>query len=163
VFAGISGPLYKTLDRFNQIDYVFQLGRLRTLWEKWAPRCIVVERNSIGEVLFEELIRAGLPVIGFLTSNATKAQVVESLSLALERGQVRILPHPVLLAELQSFQAERLPSGLVRYSAAGNGHDDTVMSMRLAGVAVGEVVRARVASEVRFLPLPDFEGCISIV
>lgn len=34
--------------------------------------------------------------------------------------------------ELLSFEQGRLPSGLWRYAAAGNGHDDTVMALALA-------------------------------
>jgi hypothetical protein len=83
--------------------------------------------------------------------------------LALERSKVRILPDPVLLAELQSFQCERLPSGLIRYSASPGSHDDTVMALALCGVAVGAVVRTRAAVQPFLLALPSFDGCISAI
>jgi hypothetical protein len=81
---------------------------------KWRPSCIVAEENSIGQPLIENLWRDGLPVQPFNANNASKARIIEALALALERGQIQILEDPVLLAELQSFQCERLPSGLMR-------------------------------------------------
>jgi hypothetical protein len=151
------------LDRSNRVDYVLQRGRLKALCQKWQPSCIVAEANSIGHPIIEQLWRDGLPVQPFNTSNASKAHIIEGLALALERGQVRILPDPVLLAELQCFQCERLPSGLMRYSAPPGGHDDTVMALALCGVAVGAVMRTRAAVEPFPLALPDFDGCISAI
>lgn len=151
------------IDRSNKVDYILQRGRLEALCQKWRPSCIVAEQNSIGQPLIEQLWRDGLPVQPFTTTNASKAQIIEGLALALERGQVRILPDPVLLAELQSFQCERLPSGLMRYSAPPGAHDDTVMALALCGVAVGAVVRTRAAVEPFPLALPSFEGCISSI
>jgi len=151
------------LDRSNKVDYVLQRGRLEALCQKWRPSCIVAEQNSIGQPLIEQLWRDNLPVQPFNTSNASKARIIEALALALERHQVSILPDPVLQAELQCFQCERLPSGLMRYSAPPGSHDDCVMALALCGVAVGAVAQSRAASEVRSLPLLDFEGCISAI
>jgi hypothetical protein len=151
------------LDRSNRVDYVLQRSRLKALCQKWRPSCIVAEANSIGQPIIEQLWRDGLPVQPFNTTNASKAQIIEGLALALERGQVRILPDPVLLAELQCFQCERLPSGLMRYSASPGSHDDTVMALALCGVAVGAVAQSRAQAEQVYLPPPDFEGCISAI
>jgi len=71
-------------------------------------------------------------VVGFQFTNATKAQAVESLALAFERGSLKILPDPILVNELQAYAMERLPSGLLRYSAPAGLHDDCVMSLALA-------------------------------
>lgn len=124
------------IDRFNQIDYQVQLGRLQALYERFKPITIVAERNSMGEPLIEQLQRQGLPVSAFNTTNATKTQVIESLALAFERGDLRILSDPTLIAELQAYEMERLPSGLVRYGAPEGMHDDMVMSLALAWTAV---------------------------
>lgn len=73
-----------------------------------------------------------IAVIGFDLTALTKRQVIEALSIALERGDLRILPDPVLVSELQAYQVERLPSGMLRYSAPPGQHDDTVMALALA-------------------------------
>lgn len=120
------------LDRFNQIDYAVQLGRLTALYERFRPRAIVAESNSMGQPLLETLQRDGLPVVPFTTTNASKQIAIDALALAFERGAIRILPDPVLIGELQSYEAERLPSGMTRYSAPAGMHDDTVMALALA-------------------------------
>lgn len=120
------------MDRSNKVDYVVQRGRLGALCEKWKPSKVIAEVNSIGQPIIEQLQRDGLPVIPFVTTNASKAVIVEALVLAFEQGSIGILNDPVLLGELQAFQAEQLPGGLLRYSAPSGGHDDTVMSLALA-------------------------------
>ncbi len=124
------------LDRFNQVDWAVQRGRLRALWERWQCTAILAERNSIGDPNIEALQREGLPVQGFTTTNATKGIVIEALSLAIETGQIRYPPDPTLLAELQAYEMDRLPSGLTRYSAPEGMHDDTVIALALAWHAI---------------------------
>lgn len=119
-------------DRFNQIDYQYQLGRLRALADRFRPHQILAERNSMGEPLIEQLQRDGYPVQGFTTTNATKANIIEGLALAFERQEITIPDDQILIAELEAFESERLPSGQVRYQAPPGMHDDTVMSLALA-------------------------------
>jgi hypothetical protein len=126
------------LERFNQIDYQVQLGRLHALAERFSPTVIVAEQNSIGLPLIEQLQRQGLPVSPFVTTSASKARIIEALALAFEQGNLRILDNPILIHELQAFAMERLPSGLIRYSAPPSDHDDTVMSLALAWSACEE-------------------------
>jgi len=116
------------MDRFNQIDYAFQLGRLMALVDVWHPDVIRPEINSMGEPLVEQLQRAGLPVVPFQTTNATKFAAVEALALAFERGDIHIINDPTLIAELQAFEMSRTPMGMVRYAAPEGMHDDCVMS-----------------------------------
>jgi phage FluMu gp28-like protein len=119
------------LDRFTQIEYAIQAGRLQALYERFHPTTIIAEQNSMGGPLIELLSRGGLPIQPFVTSNATKAQIIDGLTLAFERRSLRIIPDPVLLAELAAFAMERLPSGLIRYAARA-GHDDCVMALAIA-------------------------------
>jgi hypothetical protein len=119
------------MDRFNQIDYSVQRGRLQALAERYHVESIIAESNSMGEPIIEQLQRDGLPVRGFQTTNATKAAAIEALALAFERGELAILNDPVLVGELQAYEMDRLPSGMVRYSAPEGMHDDTVMALAL--------------------------------
>ncbi len=119
------------LERFNQIDYTLQRARLMAVWEKFARPPVYAESNSIGLPVIEELIKAGVYVVPFQTTNASKAQVIEGLALAFEQGSLQILPDPILTSELLSYEAERLPSGLLRYGAPEGKHDDTVMALAI--------------------------------
>jgi hypothetical protein len=126
------------LDRFNKIDYGIQRGRLMALWETFGKPPVIAEVNSIGRPVIEQLLKDGVKVRPFTTTNMSKADAVEALSLAFERGDIRILPDPVQLAELEAYEAERLPSGLLRYNAPTGMHDDTVIALALAWQAVAK-------------------------
>jgi len=120
------------IDRFNQIDYMFQVERLKRLASEYRVQAIVAEVNSMGEPLVERLQREGLPVIAFMTSNATKAKVIEELSIAIETKDLFLPKDETLIGELMAYEMKRLPSGLIRYTAPEGMHDDCVMSLALA-------------------------------
>lgn len=120
------------VDRFNQIEYSLQLRRLQALVDRFRPDTIIAETNSMGGPLVEALQRMDLPVRPFTTTNATKATIIDSLALAFERGDIRIPNYAPLLAELQAFEMDKSPSGLMRYGAPEGFHDDCVMSLALA-------------------------------
>jgi hypothetical protein len=58
--------------------------------------------------------------------------MINELAVAFEQRAIRIIPDQVLLGELLSYAAERLPSGALRYSAPPGQHDDTVVALALA-------------------------------
>lgn len=120
------------IDRFNQVDYHVQTGRLQALAEKWQPRNILTELNSIGQPVFEMLQRQGLPVVGFNTTGSTKPPLIENMALAFERGEWRWLADPVWRAELEAYERTVNPtSGRSSYSAPEGQHDDTVIARAL--------------------------------
>jgi hypothetical protein len=127
------------MERFNQIGWSLQRGRLLALADKWQPDAIWAELNSIGDPNVEALQDEGLPVYGFQTTAQSKTPLIDSLALAFERAEIGIIDEPVLLSELQSYSMERLPSGRFRYSAPEGMHDDTVIALALAwhGVQTG--------------------------
>lgn len=120
------------VDRFNQIDYAVQMGRIQTLIDRYRPISIVVERNSMGEVLVEQAERRGWPVEAFTTNNASKRKAIDDLALAFEQGALTLPDEPWLIDELEAYDMERLPSGLLRYGAPSGMHDDGVMSLAIA-------------------------------
>jgi len=120
------------LDRFNRIDYVLQRGRLAGIAARFRPRIIIAERNAMGDPIIEQLQRDGMRIQPFTTTNATKAQIIDGLALAFERGELTILNDRTLITELQAYQSERLPSGMLRYGSPSGMHDDTVMALALA-------------------------------
>lgn len=70
--------------------------------------------------------------------------------MAFERGDIRIPNDPVLVSELAAYQAERLPSGLLRYGAPCGQHDDTVMALAMAWSAIS-------GQHILVYPVPDSE------
>lgn len=124
------------LDRFNHIDFEVQYDRLKAMVDRFHPTTIIAEQNAMGIPAVEQLQRRGLPVQPFLTTNETKRVVIESLANAFERDVIKMLDDEVLTAELQAYQTERTPSGLLKYSAPEGMHDDTVMALALAWQAM---------------------------
>ena len=119
-------------DRFNQIDYVFQRDRLKSLFAMWQPAIILAESNSIGQPNLEMLQRDGLPVIAFETTATTKPPLIENLALAFERTEWQFQDDPVWTSEIEAY--ERIMShhtGRSRYSAPVGMHDDTVIARAL--------------------------------
>lgn len=124
------------LDRFNQIGWSLQRGRLQALCDKWKPQVIWAESNSIGSVNIEALQSEGLPVRSFTTTARSKSPLIEGLALAIERREIGLLNEPVLLNELASYSMERMQGGGYRYSAPAGSHDDTVIASALAWYGV---------------------------
>ena len=124
------------LDRFNQVGWSLQRGRLQSLVQHWRPQVIWAEANSIGDPNIEALIQQGLPIRRFLTTSKTKSPLIESLALAIERGFITLLNDPVLLSELANYSLQRLPGGGYRYGAPSGAHDDTVIATALAWYGV---------------------------
>jgi hypothetical protein len=71
-------------------------------------------------------------ISGIQITNKTKVQLIDSLALAFEKSEIRILPDPTLIGELQAYKVERLPSGTLRYNAPDGFHDDCVIALALA-------------------------------
>ena len=126
------------LDRFTDIGYELQVGRLKNLWTLFNHCPILAESNSMGGPLIERLQREGVTVRPFNTTNASKGDIIEGLSLALENGQIAFPVNAdndhaeTLKRELIAYDQERLPSGQIRYGAPKGQHDDCVMSLAIA-------------------------------
>src|SRR5690606_11252102 len=119
------------LERFNQIGWAVQRGRLVTLYERFKPYVILAEENSIGSVNIEALRAEGLPVRGFNTTRKSKAPRIEALALATEKEEVVLLNHETLKHELMAYDMKRTSYGW-SYAAPSGGHDDTVMATALS-------------------------------
>lgn len=120
------------LDRFNQISWQIQRDRLMTLYQLYKPVSIVAEANSIGDVNIEALVAEGLPVVKFMTTRQTKGRLIEAMTLAIEREEVRLLADEVLKGELQAYEMEQTSTGYWTYNAPPGVHDDTVIATALS-------------------------------
>jgi hypothetical protein len=122
-------------DRFNTIGWSFQRGRLVNMWRKWKPAVVLVEENSIGGPNLEMLQAEGLPVLGFNTNAATKAPLVESYALSMEREEITIPDDDDHRVEHEAYEGEKNPkTGRMKYGAPEeeDAHDDTVIAGALS-------------------------------
>jgi hypothetical protein len=119
-------------DRFTGIDYRLQRERIMATCKRWNVAVVNAESNAMGKPNNDELRAADMPVRDFVTTNTTKADIIESLAAAFENHRITIPDDPVLIAELESLEATRLQSGAVRYAAPDGMHDDGSMALALA-------------------------------
>ena len=121
------------LDRFNQIGWALQRGRLEALGRRWGVKYYLLEENSIGGPNIEALQSEGLEVAAFNTNQVTKPQVIQSLALALERREAQWLDVDYARAELEAYEQKiSAATGRVSYGAPAGLFDDTVIARALA-------------------------------
>lgn len=142
------------IDRFRQLDYHVQRSRIIAAYERFKPEQMIIEANSMGWPNIDELSVAGYPVIPFNTTSRTKHAIIDQLRHAFELGQIAILPDEGLIDEILAFESERLPSGLIRYSAPSGQHDDQVMSLALAWAGLSAYAGIQGAGIATSLPPP---------
>ena len=121
------------IDRFNEIDWKVQVGRVTALADRFDVAAILIDETGVGGPVVEELRRAtNRAIYGITFNNANKLDLVQSLALAFEQHTITIPDDEVFVGEHMAYQCERLPSGLLRYGAPEGLHDDYVTGMMLA-------------------------------
>ena len=101
---------------------------------KISLKSVRAELNSIGKVYFDTIKnRLSRPRIftGFTTTNDTKREIIESLSVAIQNNAVTYPDDKELISQLQHYACEKTPAGKVTYNALSGHHDDIVISMAL--------------------------------
>lgn len=127
------------IDRFNQIEWAIQRGRLTAMAKRWGVVDILAESNSIGSPNIEALANEGLPIRAFETTASSKGPLIQSLALAFERAEWQWQPDAVGKHELLAYEATvSRVTGRVSYSAPEGGHDDTVIARALCHRAATE-------------------------
>jgi len=143
VFAVVDATARKLayIDRTRGIPYTLQQERLKALQEKWHNASVVAEENSMGGPIIEAMNKAGIKVKPFLTTNESKAAIIEQLVLDFERGMIQIPNDPALIGELQAFTCSPTRTGLKYYGAPKDGHDDTVIALAIAWSGAAKALR----------------------
>jgi hypothetical protein len=94
-----------------------------------------VDSTGVGEPIYEALRRAGAPAEPYPFTRASKAALIDNLSLMFEKRTIT-LPRPELwpdgIDELEGFEYSVTDNGNVRTSAPSGMHDDIVISLALA-------------------------------
>ena len=126
------------MDRFNRVGYVALQDRLHATYKRFKLKNMIVEDNSIGMPVIDNLRQRGMVITPFHTSRATKQPLIQNLQSAFEHGDITILNDPVLIGELQAYESKKTASGF-SYSAPSGLHDDCVMSLAIAWQGVSSM------------------------
>jgi hypothetical protein len=138
------------LDRFHRLDWSIQVARIRATTERYNDTSVLVDSTGAGEPVFESIRQAGVQARAYPFSQASKAALVNNLTLMLERKEIT-LPRPELcpelVEELEAFEFSVTEAGNVRTGSPSGMHDDCVVALALAAwdsrLLVSEVLIAR--------------------
>jgi len=114
-FSRFQLPWQETEQRISQI-----IGNVPTL----------IDSTGVGDPIVEGLSRKHPNVSGFHFSSTSKQQLMEGLSVAIQKGEVGFPDGPIV-SELESFEYEYTRTG-VRYQGMEGMHDDCVCALALA-------------------------------
>ncbi len=139
------------ISRFNRVDYPELEARIAQVYRDFHLNLIIVEVNGIGRPVIDHLLERGLNVVPFLTTQASKNNLILGLKSALEHSRLRLLDHEIQKRELLAFEERVSPNGAFSYSAPAGLHDDCVMALAMAWDACQKMS----GSETLLIPAPD--------
>ena len=121
--------------RNNKSEWSTMVNDIVILLKKWNASTLV-EVNSIGDVIFEQIKQRHADTHPFTTTSKSKNEVVEGLILDVNEKSI-VIPSKQLFEPLQHemelFTYEYNPKTRnVRYTHPNGSHDDTVISLALA-------------------------------
>jgi hypothetical protein len=128
------------VDGWNSLNTTQTIDRIMTIVQPHLNQIVTIttETNSIGKP-YTDLLTERMPVnqrnkvIGFTTSNTSKADLVSDLQVAFEQNKITILDDEKQTRQLAIYSAEYNPkTKTVTYNAPRGLHDDRVMSLMLS-------------------------------
>jgi hypothetical protein len=124
--------------RDNQTEWSKMTQNILERIKKWNATTLI-EVNSIGDVIFEQVKQRWQDTHPFITSSKSKNEIVEGLILDMNENTIKIPSQDLfgaLYSELTTFTYEYNPKTRnIRYGHPSGLHDDTVMSLAIANYA----------------------------
>jgi phage FluMu gp28-like protein len=109
------------------------------MYQRLRAQRIAVDGTGLGDPVCELLYRNNLIVDPIHITAQSKAELIDRLSISLDRGEITIPRDEALIGELWDFQATERASGTDRLEASAGRHDDTVIALALAVHAMRSV------------------------
>ncbi len=120
-------------DRFNELSWPFVQNKIAELSKHYNHAPIVLDSTGVGDVVFDNLSRAGVPVTPFKFTNTSKQELIEKLSTYIELKRIELLPLEETRREFSEFGYEFSDkTNRVFYGAPSGFHDDIVIAHALA-------------------------------
>jgi hypothetical protein len=133
VICGLDGTGRQVyFERFNQISWDRQVAAIKRASDAYNRASVVLDTTGIGDPIYERLRQAGVPVVPYQFTNASKEALIDNLAMRIEAGRLRLLDIPAQTNELLAYQYELTPSRNVRMNAPEGMHDDCVIALALA-------------------------------
>ena len=121
--------------RDNRTEWSQMVRQILDRIKKWNAT-VMIEVNSIGDVIFEQVKKEWQDTHPFVTTSNSKTEIIEGLILDFNNFDV-LLPSqelfPALSHELEIFTYDYNPkTRSIRYGHPSGMHDDTVMSLAIS-------------------------------
>jgi hypothetical protein len=128
--------VYIYRDRHKTWDTI--VGNVVTHLKRFKVVKCMVEVNNIGDVIYEQIVKIFQRVEPIVTSNASKANYIERLSVDIEQCNISLPNNNLfqpLLDELGVFEYEfSRATRAIKYGAPKGHHDDTVISLAICNL-----------------------------
>lgn len=128
------------IERFNQLDWVYQKEKIKDLVKRYNNACLVLDTTGLGDTVYDDLTGSGVSVEPYKFTNTTKNLLISNLMRTMDNGLVSLPRDDELISEFESFEFEITETGLVRYGAPRGYHDDIVISCALCVWGMGNAV-----------------------
>jgi phage FluMu gp28-like protein len=136
------------LDRFSELDWNLQQQRIISSVQQYKAR-LLIDSTGVGDPIFDSLLRRQIHVEGYKFTSASKAELIENLSMMIDQkalsipGKPRVFKDgkmiresesdvPELINELKLFGYTKTKGGTIQYGAPSGYHDDCVIAWALA-------------------------------
>jgi len=123
--------------RFNQADWNLQKARIITIGQHWNNATLWIDSTGLGDPICDDLQLAGMRVMPYQLTHASKRALIDYAVLNVEQHQVSYPEIPILLAELEAFEYQRSKAGNLTMAAPEGMHDDCVIAFSLACWGLG--------------------------
>lgn len=134
--------------RFNKLEWPFQKTKIQELSKKFNNALIYIDSTGLGEPIYEDLVRSGVPCEPIHFTNEMKKQMIEKLSNWIEMKYCRLLNLDETINEFNAFTYDYSEkTGRVMYNAPQGFHDDIVFSIALAVWGLNPIIKSRPQEE----------------
>lgn len=117
-------------------DLDAKYNEMAKIVNKYSPKAIYIEQNSIGEPIYNELkklIKKKEILNKWSTTNESKKDIINNLQVLISNKNISFNKNNTLLkSELGTFTYKLTKNGNITFAAIDGFHDDTIMSLAMA-------------------------------
>ena len=128
--------------KFNNLEWPAIQSRIQHVSRKYNNALVILDSTGVGEPVYDQLARVGVPVESIHLTNELKKQIIEKLANWIELKYFRMLKDDDTINEFNSFTYDLSEkTGRVFYGAPVGFHDDIVIAHGLAVWGLQPVTR----------------------
>ena len=134
-------------DRFKDLEWPFVKKKIQSVCRHYNNALTLIDSTGLGEPIFEDLVREGVPIEPYKFTNESKKQLIENLVVDIEQKRIQMLPIEDTLREFNNFTYDISSSGRIMYQAPVGFHDDIVMAHALAVWSLHPIIKEKEVKE----------------